>query len=158
MKNTFKLLGFIALIAIIGLLAACDNGTIPKDNPPEFNRYITVPYGSAAFNTSFSGARNVRSAANTEPYRLVFSTRDVNTHTDYYIYYLGFIGSVPIHWSPTVSFNGTTPITNNFTLTRATEQTVTQSMTTAREHSVNAGLSTTVGASVTGEVAVPLVA
>jgi hypothetical protein len=90
-----KTLGIIAVIAVIGLMAInCDNGTIDDSLPIVQSRYQTVPYNSADFG---------RSAAGGDPYVLVSSAKEHDDSAYYYLYYMGYVKSVPISYKQHMS-------------------------------------------------------
>jgi hypothetical protein len=139
MKNTKKWLGIIALVAVIGLLVTgCptdDNGGGGGNKAQPTIRYETVRLNSPSF----------RTAGYSEPYMLAYSAKDSTTW--YYLYYLGYIKSVPIAYKTAYRYDGTTPITVAYEKTWATEDAITESMTKSKESTweVNASATISVG-------------
>jgi hypothetical protein len=145
MRKT-KTLGIIAVIAVIGLMVInCDNGTMPDGDdtlPIVQSRYETVPYNSAGFG---------RSTAGDEPYVLVSSGKAYDESVDYYLYYMGYVKSVPVAYKTAYRYGGTTPITITYEKSWITEEAIVESMTTAREETWNVDASATAGVEIGGQ-------
>jgi hypothetical protein len=120
-KRHSLLLGFaVLLIAAMFTLAGCDNPTDSTDlTGGETIRYKTVPWSSP--NSS-------RAAGDSH----------------YYLYYLGYIESVPIAYRTAYYYGGTTPITIGFEKNWLTEQTITESTTATQEKAIMRHFSGTV--------------
>jgi hypothetical protein len=145
MRKT-KTLGIIAVIAVIGLMVInCENGTLPGDDgalPIVRSRYETVPYNSAGFG---------RSAAGDEPYVLVSSGKAHDDSVDYYLYYMGYVKTVPVSYKTAYRYDGTTPITIAYEKSWITEEAIVESMTTAKDKTWSMDTSATAGVEIGGQ-------
>jgi hypothetical protein len=83
-------------------------------------------------------------------YILANSGKTHDGATDYYLYYLGYVSSVPVAYRTAYYYNGTTPITITFEKNWVTEESITQSTTKTREQTttINASGTVTVGTEV----------
>ena len=119
MKNVIKMLGIIALVAVIGLgLAACDEPTTPDTATL---RYETVPYSKG-----FAGSGS-------DNYNLAYSARD-NTN-NYYLFVLGHINFVPLAYRDAIIYNGKTPITIGYSNSDVSETSISKSVEEAYSYS-----------------------
>ena len=125
------------------------------DNSKATIRYKTVPYGSANFGENAS-PNFIKSVKDGEPYVLVYSAKDATTH--YYLYYMGYISSVPIAYKTAYRYNGVTPITIVYEKSWHTEESIMESMTTTKDRTWETNASAKVGVEVGGEAGIPLVA
>jgi hypothetical protein len=137
MKKPFRKLAW-AVLGLVLAFTACDNPAGPGDDdlPISQLRYETVPYNSAGFG---------KSAAGDEPYVFVSSGKAHDESVDYYLYYMGYIKSVPVAYKTAYEYNGTTPITITYEKSWITEEAIMESMTTAKEKTWNMDTDITAG-------------
>jgi len=135
-----KQLVIIVFITVIGLIiAGCSNGNEPEKNEPEQHsmyvlRYETVP---------FIGNNTDRSAGNNALDKLIYYGYDDEKY--FYVFLLGHINYVPITFRNSVIYNGVRPVTIEFSLSDATEQSVARSAEYAIEHSTNSTIGVETG-------------
>lgn len=132
----------LVLLATSIIFSGCKKKEDPVLPDKATLRYETVPYGSSAFGKSIVKADN-------EPYVLVASAKEHDNSVHYYLYYMGYVKSVPIAYKDAFRYDGTTPITIGYEKSWMTEESIMQSMTTAKEETWKVNASTTVGAEVT---------
>ncbi|WP_010258235.1 hypothetical protein [Treponema primitia] len=142
-QNMLTELVSVALIMVLGfILAGCENFA-GGNNAPNISgkRYAIVPFEKAS-----------RSAS--EPYVLVSSGHNQAGTVYYYLYYLGYVTSVPIAYKTAYYYDEKTPITITYEKSSATEESITSSMTTAKEHTVTGSASVAIEAGVEAEAGV----
>jgi len=142
MKNAIKWLGIIAFFVVIGILViGCgdNNGGTTGGIPQSSVRYETIPFGSAGFG---------RTTAADDPFVLISSVKAHDDSAWYYLYYIGYINSVPVAYKTSYRYDGVTPITIMFEKTWATEETITESMIKAKDETWDVNASVTTGVEV----------
>ena len=132
-KNWSLLLTGLLTVGVI--LIGCPNPNNPESSTGKATeRYATVPYEPAAGT----------SAAADDLRKLIYSGYEGGTSADtadsyYYVFLLGHINKVPMAYRQAIEYNGTTPITIGYARTESTETSVTETLETATEHSVERG-------------------
>ena len=127
-KKCVLLIGFaVVLMAAMITSAGCDNGvTAPTTptGPTATARYETVPY-------SKSGARSARAATDAWVIenQMIWSAYDDEKY--YYVFLLGHVNRVPLAFRGAIEYNGTTPITIGYSSTNGSDESITNSVTTA---------------------------
>jgi hypothetical protein len=146
-ERIFAGLGLAALIiAVSFVLAGCEN---PAGDDGGYSivteRYVTVPVSSLI--SAAQSAKLSRAVEDSDSYLLASSGIDEDNEIHYYLYYLGYVKSVPIAYKEAYRYNGTTSITITFEKNWVTEETITESTTKTKENttSVNASATVTAG-------------
>jgi hypothetical protein len=99
-----------------------------------------------------------KAAGDTEPYKLAASYKNTANTTHTYLYYMGYVQSVPMAYKTSYFYNGITPITITWEKNWATEEGIAQSLTKAKDETWSVNSSVTVGMEITAKGGVPLVA
>jgi hypothetical protein len=146
-QRIFTGLGLAALIMAASLsLAGCENPAGDDSGSSIVTeRYATVPV------RSISRIPSAAQSAQSSPYVLASSgigKDDENKNVYYYLYYLGYVKSVPIAYKTAYQYNGITPITITFQKDWVTEETITQSTTKTKEQTTAVNAGTTIEAGV----------
>jgi hypothetical protein len=119
-------IGFAVLLtAAILIFTGCSNPTnsTAAGSGRATQRYETVPY-----------VQNSARAAGDYGDKLVYSAYDDSSF--YYLFLLGHVSRVPLAYRPAVEYNGTTNISIGYSSSNVTEESITQSVEEASEHSV----------------------
>jgi hypothetical protein len=139
--DTFLRMTCFALLAGVVIFSGCKKD---KDKPKEPEmlgkatlRYETVPYSKS-------------SQKSNELDNLVFY--DYEGEYNIYFFVLGHVKSVPVGYRSAFYYDGRTPITITYSASNVTQETVSNSVTEAFEHSVTKSNSTTWDNKVTGEL------
>jgi hypothetical protein len=165
-SGVFKGLGIVVLTLAAGLiLGSCDNPA-GDDNDPAgkggdpagiagggtivAGRYKTVPV-SAMIASAKAVSLGRAVVEDSDDYVLASSGKDAKNTVHYYLYYLGYVESVPIAYKTAYYYNGTTPITITFEKSLVNEKTITESTTKTKENTTTTSTSATVGVSFGGE-------
>jgi hypothetical protein len=136
----------VLLMSAIFTLGGCDTGVNSEGTGVQTlytPRYQTVPYAQIA------GARAAGSGAD---YELMLSAYDDSHY--YYVLYLGYIDRVPILFRDAVLWSGTPAngLSVGFSKDEATEEMVSNSITTAAEQSISKSTETSYSGTVGGEL------
>jgi hypothetical protein len=149
-QRIFTGLGLAVLIMAVSFaLAGCknpasDNGTGGQNIVTK--RYTTVPVRSMT--------RTNRTVGDSDSHVLVSSGIGGDDGIHYYLYYLGYVQSVPIAYKTQYYYNGSTPITITFQKDWVNEETITESTTQTKEKTTTVNASATVTAGVEAEAGV----
>jgi hypothetical protein len=134
-KNVFLAITF-SVISLSLALTGCPNQMGGDLRPGATLRYETVPFVKPAARAGDS-------------YSLVYSAKDDTYY--YYVFLLGHVNKVPVAYRTAVYYDGTTPQTVGYSLSDATEESITKAIETTIENSVmesksvNWGVAATVG-------------
>ena len=134
MKSIIKILG-IPVLVFIQAFAGCNDGSVPLTITPPVvvysanTRYVTVPVNSSR---SIAGADN-----------LLYSTHD--SDYNYYVFLLGHIDLVPVAYREPVIYNGITNVIARYEKSNATQESISQSVTSAFQHCISNKTTTNFG-------------
>jgi hypothetical protein len=148
-ERIFTGLGLAALIVAVSIsLAGCENpsGSGGYDPTKGTERYVTVPVRSIP--------KVNRAVGDSDSYVLASSGIDEDAGVHYYLYYLGYVKSVPIAYKTAYGYDGTTPITITFEKNWVNEETITESTTQTKEKTTSVNASSTVTAGVEAEAGI----
>ena len=128
-----KFLNYLTVASILALtvFTGCKKGKdkdLPTGEPTQ--RYETVPY--------VKNKSSIKSSD--ELYNLVHT--DYDDEYNYYFFVLGHINSVPLAHETAVYYNGTSDFTMTYSMSNVTEESISNSVTEASEHSVTKSHST----------------
>lgn len=151
-KSSTKLIAVILVVVLVAgagigiffLVRALTRG----GNDIIQNRYETVRVSDIRTGSGIALSAHNPTDNASSPYYLASSYYDDDTN--YYIYYLGYINSVPIVSGDAIRYNGQTQITITYTKDSSVETAVTESMTTAYEYTTTNSKQLNVGVEVTG--------